>query len=205
MQPFLSPEECAEFYQCLLTDTFDLVKGLEDIEKYIAYSSVDQKGYFDNMEKKGFRLFPQAEGDLGQRLADATGRFLMHSENHVVVIGSDSPTLPIGYLGNSFTQLESHDVVIGPTKDGGYYLIGLSKPIPELFQDIEWSTQKVFKQTEEKLRQLKASYVLLPSWHDLDTKEDLEYLHQQWNKPSPENNPQIAPKTREFIVKKLKK
>ena len=92
----------------------------------------------------------------------------------VLLTGTDLPTLPRAHLVEALTLIKRHDVVLGPTADGGYYLIGLRKMVPALFDGIAWSTPSVFAETKKKIEQAGLSLGLLPECRDLDTLEDLK-------------------------------
>jgi rSAM/selenodomain-associated transferase 1 len=110
--------------------------------------------------------------DLGQRMHLAFNHLL---ENHqsVVLIGCDLPDLNSELLDRAFQMLQSNDLVLGPSCDGGYYLIGIKKNHPELFQQISWSTEKVLTQTIKRARQLSLKFHLLEELRDIDTLDDL--------------------------------
>jgi hypothetical protein len=93
-----------------------------------------------------------------------------------VLIGSDSPDLPLPYLKRAFQRLKHRDVVIGPALDGGYYLIGLRAPTPALFEGIEWGSKRVLSQTTKIIAHEKLSVSLLPPWYDVDDAQSLELL-----------------------------
>jgi hypothetical protein len=115
---------------------------------------------------------PQQGADLGARMVHAIRASL--GEGPVAIIGTDSPTLPREFLAEAFARLQKHDVVLGPSTDGGYWLIGTRVAIPEIFEGIAWSTPEVLPET---LRRLAGrDYSLLPSWYDVDEEADLEYL-----------------------------
>lgn len=124
----------------------------------------------------GARLVPQPAGDLGERL-----RFIFEAEfargaRAVCAIGSDSPTLPVHELDHAFRALLWERVVIGPTFDGGYWLIGAQRPAPDVFSDIPWSTPSVVNRTIATLRAQQVTPYLLPFWYDVDEAADLETL-----------------------------
>jgi rSAM/selenodomain-associated transferase 1 len=124
----------------------------------------------------GFYLrYPQSDGDLGHRLR-AFFQHYLRDFPRVVVIGTDSPTLPHDYIHQAFAALHQHDVVLGPAFDGGYYLIGCRREIPALFDDIPWSTAKVLDATVQRVHESNASLALLPPWYDVDTVEDWAML-----------------------------
>ncbi|MGB0560469.1 MAG: TIGR04282 family arsenosugar biosynthesis glycosyltransferase [Spirulinaceae cyanobacterium] len=118
---------------------------------------------------------PQAEGDLGDRLIAATAPHFSHRQSSsVLVIGIDCPGIDADVLSQAETALTTQGVVLGPTEDGGYYLIGLNSWFPELFQDIAWSSEQVFAQTCDRARQLQLTIATLPKLRDVDYPEDLE-------------------------------
>jgi hypothetical protein len=94
----------------------------------------------------------------------------------VVIVGTDVPTLPLDRYQQAFELLNRYDVVLGPAFDGGYYLIGLKKPAPELFHGIPWSTDRVLPLTKEHATALGLSIGELPQWRDVDTIEDVKML-----------------------------
>lgn len=128
-----------------------------------AGSVLDMAAYFPRWS--GF--LDQGEGDLGARMLRA-----FKSVSPAVLIGTDSPDLPDAILEQAFADLASNDLVLGPAEDGGYTLIGMNRPFPQLFNDIPWSTPDVMRLTLERARDLKVS--VLPKWYDIDTKADLE-------------------------------
>jgi rSAM/selenodomain-associated transferase 1 len=125
--------------------------------------SVDLAAYFPRWSA----FLDQGDGDLGARMARAFSRMAP-----AVLIGTDSPDLPPENVERAFKDLETHDLVLGPAEDGGYVLIGMRNPLPQLFTDIPWSTAEVTKTTLDRAKGLKVS--LLPPWYDIDTRADLE-------------------------------
>lgn len=116
---------------------------------------------------------PQAQGDLGARLLQASQQAFAEGATKVLMIGTDCPELDANRLRQTLTLLDQHDVVLGPAIDGGYYLIGLRRLIPELFQDILWSTPAVLKQTVQIAEALDLAIALLTPLSDVDYPEDL--------------------------------
>ena len=119
------------------------------------------------------RYLVQVEGDLGNRLQSAFSLAQDGSSRAVVAIGSDVPGLSAGDLNEAFRALRSCDAVIGPAYDGGYWLIGLSRPLPEVFEGIAWSTSTVADETIRILESRAKSYDLLRRLRDIDEAEDL--------------------------------
>ena len=115
----------------------------------------------------------QADGDLGERMTAAFAAAFAAGASRVAIIGTDCPGLRADHLTQAFALLAEHDVVLGPATDGGYYLLGLRQPQPELFQNKEWSTATVLSDTVADARRLGRRVALLPELRDVDTAEDL--------------------------------
>jgi rSAM/selenodomain-associated transferase 1 len=134
-----------------------------------------------------WRCRAQAEGDLGERMSAYFAEAFTRGATQVVLIGSDSPTLPTQFVTAAFERLQVSDCVLGPAEDGGYYLLGLSRFIPELFLEMPWSKPNLLEQTEARLKEVKAAFALLPMWRDFDTVEDLHRLRVELAKLAPQN------------------
>ena len=139
----------------------------------------DAEAYFRGVTFPGDILWPQPEGMLGERLLRFFQEFLLRGP--VVVIGTDSPTLPVELIKQALESLQNVDAVLGPATDGGYYLIGQSKPVPQLFTNIDWSSPDVLRQTIERLRSAGGSFELLAPWYDVDTLADVKFLRGHIN------------------------
>jgi glycosyltransferase A (GT-A) superfamily protein (DUF2064 family) len=129
----------------------------------------------------GFRLVPQHDGDLGERLTALLDGLLAAGHPVAIAMDSDSPTLPMAYVARAAETLTTGaaDVVLGPCDDGGYYLVGIRVPRPALFDGIPWSTAAVLATTLERARSLGARVAVLPAWFDVDTEGDLRRLHTE--------------------------
>jgi glycosyltransferase A (GT-A) superfamily protein (DUF2064 family) len=121
-------------------------------------------------------LLPVAGVDIGDCLSQVLGRLLAAGHPRAIALNSDGPTLPESRLRQAFARLDGTDVVLGPSEDGGYYLIGLKQACPELFRDIEWSSERVTAQTLARAQAMGLSVALLPPWYDVDTSADLDRL-----------------------------
>lgn len=141
----------------------------------VVFSPSERNAEFRLASGDGWHLCPQSEGDLGARLRHHVQAALNDGVEQIVIVGADSPTLPMEYVEQAFRSLESHSVVLGPSQDGGYYLVGTSGT-PPIFEDIDWGTESVLQQTMEHLKRASISYTLLPEWYDIDTLSDLEQL-----------------------------
>ncbi|MBE9004020.1 TIGR04282 family arsenosugar biosynthesis glycosyltransferase [Fortiea sp. LEGE XX443] len=133
----------------------------------------------------GLDLFyqSQGEGDLGLRMERSLFDAFQNSAEHVIIIGTDCPELTSQLLATAFKQLQTAELVLGPALDGGYYLIGLRRLIPELFANIDWGTSQVLQQTVTIAEKLDVSHVYLPALADVDRPEDIsiweEFLQQE--------------------------
>lgn len=120
----------------------------------------------------------QCEGDLGDRLRSAFANAFDDGVKRVIAIGSDVPDISAEMLSHALERLESRDVIIGPTFDGGYYLIGMSRFIPELFAEISWGTETVFAATLARAAELTLTYDVLVRLSDVDRPEDLDHVQE---------------------------
>ncbi|MEH1933556.1 MAG: TIGR04282 family arsenosugar biosynthesis glycosyltransferase [Nostoc sp.] len=120
----------------------------------------------------------QGEGDLGLRMARSLRNAFQSGAEQVIIIGTDCPGVNAQILATAFQKLHAFDLVLGPAIDGGYYLIGLRQPIPELFVNIEWGTAQVFQKTVDIAQKLNLSHVNLSPLADVDRPEDLPIWEQ---------------------------
>lgn len=136
--------------------------------------------YFETLSAGRFQLWTQPAGSLGTRLARVISDHMAPgSDDRVVVIGSDSPTLPTEMIPAAFKALEQADVVVAPADDGGYVLIGQRREVPGLYERISWSTSQVWQQTRDQLMASGTSFVELTGWYDVDTLDDLSRLDRE--------------------------
>ena len=182
--PPLTPEQAAELAQVLLEDTIRQVRRIPGLRCAIAVEPADaipllqatvQATVFDT------EVIPQPVGDLGARMSAILDERFARGAAAVLLIGSDHPTVPVAQLEQAVQWLsEDRDqVVMGPTADGGYYCVGLTRPHPELFQDIAWSGPGVFTATMAKAEALHLPVRMLAPWYDVDTVEDLARLQRE--------------------------
>ena len=143
--------------------------------RVIAYTPRARRLEFQALASKAWSIELQAAGDLGRRMASFFASAQVRDDGPIVLIGSDSPTLPAEYIEQAFELLKDVPVVLGPSTDGGYYLIGASGHIPCVFTGVSWSTPDVYDQTISLLRQADCAYASLPQWYDVD---DLAGLHR---------------------------
>jgi len=175
----LAPKERVELYRCFLKDTVEeaiLLAKRNSSNLFIAYTPTRAEKMFRKMAGENILLISQRGLSFGERLKNVFRDIFALNYNQVVLIGSDSPTLPLGFIKDAFQGLCDNDVIIGPATDGGYYLIGLTKMFPELFEDIDWSTSRVLGQTVTAISKLGLRSNFLPVWYDVDTPEQLNFL-----------------------------
>lgn len=184
LSPPLSPEQASGLYACFLADTLDLIRQVDGVDRVIAYLPLDASCYFSDLAPD-FQLIQQVGAGLGARLDNALTNYLSLGYQHVVIMNSDSPTLPAEYLSEAFKDLsDGADVVLGPCEDGGYYLIGCRRPIPRLLREVKMSTPTVAADTASLASEAGLRLVQLPTWYDVDDGESLNRLAEDFEKPS---------------------
>jgi uncharacterized protein len=117
---------------------------------------------------------PQGSGNLGAKMSQAFATAFQSEIDRMVIIGTDCPELTVDILNDAFNSLSNRDLVLGEARDGGYYLIGLSRLISDLFIEIDWGTEVVFRQTKQVAEKLNLTITYLPILNDIDRPEDLE-------------------------------
>jgi hypothetical protein len=169
-----SPAWAAQVYEAFFLDLLDRLQALP-VRRVLAYAPDDAVSYFQGLVRGRFELVPQGSGDLGQRIPAFFHRELGKTEA-VVLIGTDSPTLPLRVINQAFDELQRAELVLGPAADGGYYLIGCARRVPAVFEGVEWGTSRVLEQTIALVQRHQISFRLLPPWYDVDTLEDWQCL-----------------------------
>lgn len=173
--PPLTLEEAALLYEGMLRDTLELVRGLVEVSPAIAVSPVGSEEYFRTLAPDAL-LIDQGEGELGVRLAHTTATAFAYGARAVAVMSSDSPAVTPDALAQAFHLLADHDLVLGPSEDGGYYLAALCRPIPALFTEVTMSTPRVLHDTLAVATRLGLRVALLPLSYDVDSAADLVRL-----------------------------
>jgi rSAM/selenodomain-associated transferase 1 len=193
----LTQEEAAELYRCLLLDKILQVGTLSGVDPYLAYTPPEAQAQMASLAPQGFTLIPQVGSDLGDRLHHLSEILLGRGHPGVIIIDSDTPTLPSTYLLDALDRIqnESTDLVLGPAEDGGYYLIGLKRPCWSLFDSIPWSGPSVLSETLRRASAQRLEVATLPTWFDVDTASDLLRLRNDLAT----NGSGLAPHTRAFL------
>lgn len=181
LQPQISPGTALEIYRFFVEETLEKARALSGTAIWLGcFPDQDDPWFLDLSQKFEIRLFNQEGKDLGARMANAFKRLTGEKIGKKVIIGTDSPHLPLHFIRSAFELLEKTSVILGPSRDGGYYLLGLSGDPPPLFDGIAWSTDSVFKNTVRRLEEKNIPFKLLPEWYDIDQFKDLSALYRYW-------------------------
>jgi rSAM/selenodomain-associated transferase 1 len=172
--PALGAEGAAAFYREMAERVADVVRLSIRSQAPIAYFTPAER-VRDVAAWLGpaFAPLPQPSGDLGERLIRGFDHAFATGADRVLAIGTDCVEMTPDHLREAFEGLRDHDAVVGPATDGGYWVIGLARPIPEVFADVPWSTARTCEVTLERLAAAGASVRLLPTLSDVDRPADL--------------------------------
>jgi rSAM/selenodomain-associated transferase 1 len=184
--PPLRSEEAASLAASFLKDVVARAAGCGPAVM-IAYAPTDGRGELEALLPSDMLWTPQQGADLGARMLSALQAASGQRFSPLVMIGTDSPTLPLPWLSGAFELLrtEEVDMVLGPTEDGGYYLIGLKQPVPGLFETVAWSSACALTDTLRNADTLGLRVALLPTWYDVDTPDDLARLRAELHSSPP--------------------
>jgi len=182
--PPLTCEAAAELYRGFLLDTIAKIASLGTAQPVISYAPASAEMFFSQVAPDWLRL-PQDGMDLGARMHNCFTQLFMQGYEHVLLTGSDLPTLPCHILQQAIRLATTPqiDVILGPSEDGGYYLIGLRTPCPALFTDMTWSTSGVLAETVQRAVRLGLRLAYLPTWYDIDMPADLIRLQAALKQP----------------------
>jgi len=197
LEPFLTPEHCAELAECFLLDTVSKAESVQN-QIIIAYTPIEKRDVLLKILPTQKTLIEQKGATLGEKMFHAFQYAFSQNSDAVVMIGTDSPTFLPDFFEQAFENLKIADAVLGETEDGGFYLIGLRTLRKEIFENIEWSSPKTFRQTVRNIKKLGLKLSLLPTWFDVDFPADLERLRKDLAE-----NPIIAPRTFDWLKKNL--
>jgi hypothetical protein len=213
LSPALRPEECAAISSCFIRDLSGTIDALAradcDVTPYAAYTPSGSEARLRTLLPDGFRLLPQSDGDLGDRLLNATVELLNAGHDSAILVNSDSPTLPLSILASAVHVVRQGDTaVLSPALDGGYTLIGLTNPHARLFADIPWSTPQVYRVTLQRAREIDLPVLPVPEWYDIDDEYTLRLLEaelagERLAFAAPGLIGADAPATRMFLARRL--
>ena len=184
----------SELRRAILLDTLDVVRQAAAAKPVVVYTPAAAQAELGELAGEGWGLIPQRGQNLGERLELAFADLFAADFSGALIIGSDLPTLPAEYLRLAAAQLMALDdpVVLGPARDGGYYLIGLRNPHTELFRGVAWSTATVLSETVDIARGAGLHVSFVPEWYDIDSVEDLRRAAAE---------PHHAPRTLDVVAR----
>lgn len=174
----IGEDQAATLYGAFLQDTVAACRaaGLTPAISY-ARDGTCASAYFSRAFP-GLHCFPQPDAGFGARLASAMHAAFASEARRVAIIGSDIPHVSPTWITSAFAHLDDSDLVLGPTLDGGYYLISMKEPEPALFKDIDWSSGREFDQTLERAASLDLRVAFTETTFDIDHERDLVHLRQ---------------------------
>ena len=180
LTPPLSRNEAAELARCFAQDVVTSALHLAG-SVIVAYYPADSRAELEVILPSNVTWVEQRGEDLGARLNAVSLQAFSLGFSPIVFVGTDSPTLPPAFISDAIHSLttEESDVVLGPTEDGGYYLIGLCRPMSELFGGVAWSTSNTYAETADNAARLDMRLLALPLWYDVDAPSDLQRLQRE--------------------------
>jgi uncharacterized protein len=206
LSPPLRPEECAGLSACFIRDLSLTIQSLADdgdVSGYAVYTPLGTETALRRLLPLRFMLTLQGEGDLGERLLKGAADLLTDGHEGAILVNSDSPTLPKAILRQAVDAVRRGDnVTLSPALDGGYTLVGLSRPHARLFSDIPWSTSEVYRLTLERAREIGLPVMNVPGWYDVDDAASFQMLEDELSGRAPAFaglEGADAPATRQFL------
>lgn len=167
------------FYKHVAENIISSASRISNAYKYIFYSDANEKEAVINWLGGKYFFCEQEGDDLGSRMKNAFNKVFGLGANKALIIGTDIPDLSQKIIEEAIAALDTNDIVIGPSNDGGYYLLGMKNYAPQLFEGIHYSTEKVFSETKNKIENLGLSCYVLKPLHDIDTEADLRKWFEQ--------------------------
>ena len=178
LQKDISQERTLKIYKSFIEKILSECISLHGVDRYLGCAPSDEHAYLQKVSKE-YRLptFNQRGNTLGLKIVNAFRDYFKQGYSRIVLIGSDSPTMPKEFIEQAFHELQSKDFVVGPCCDGGMYLVGAKKTIePKIFHRIPWDTSDVLNMVLSKLYRYNINFSLLPFWYDVDTIDDFNFL-----------------------------
>jgi uncharacterized protein len=208
LSPPLRPDECAALSACFIHDLSNTIQSLADdgdVTGYAVYTPRGSEVTLRRLLPSGFGLTLQGQGDLGARLLKGAADLLDAGHAGAILVNSDSPTLPKAILREAVNAVRHGDnVTLSPALDGGYTLIGLSRPHARLFENMPWSTSEVYQLTLDRAHEIDLPVINVPSWYDVDDAASFRILeHELAGRRPAFAAPRLAgaeaPATRKFL------
>jgi uncharacterized protein len=206
--PPLRAEEASLLSVCFIKDVLSNLLAVAErvpVDCYAAYSPRGSEALFRDFLPQQVRMLPPRSVGLANGLPDAIEDLIAIGYEGACLVNADSPTLPTSLLIDAITSLRAPGdrVVLGPATDGGYYLIGLKHPHRQLFHDIAWSTERVYRQTVERASSIGLELVTLPAWYDVDDAVSLNWLCRELlagqRPPQCVRDGYVAAQTRDYL------
>ncbi len=199
LMPFLSGEECAKVHTCFVKDIYEKAKQV-GADVFVFYTPKDEKKLLNQFLDSEAIYLPQHGADLGERMKNAIGIALRMGYEKAVLIGTDIPQIHPETLKNAFDSLDEKDIVIHPTFDGGYYLIGMKKEYDSIWKIERYGTNTVIYDTLQHMKNEKLSTAVGQMYYDVDDKDDLMHLYNDIKNGSVCN----CPETIAYLEQELK-
>ena len=174
LNSFLDKETILRLYVCFLEDSLAKIQDVGNADCFVAISPEGNSEFFNQKKSSCITLFSQQGNNLGEKMRQAFVDRFSQGYTRAIIIGSDSPSLPVSYIRRALGS--EKDLVLGPSIDGGYYLIAMKDKVSEVFKSISWGTDKVLDETLQRIKDVGISFDLLPLWYDVDLPEDLKFL-----------------------------
>jgi rSAM/selenodomain-associated transferase 1 len=208
LSPPLTPEQASALNICFIRDTTENIQQVTERSPgagLVVYTPIGDEAAFDDLLPRQFALLGQRGDGFGERLLHACEDLFSCGFASVCLIDSDSPTMPQSALLQAVEVLQrpGDRMVLGPSDDGGYYLIGLKQLHPEVFERIEWSTERVLEQTLERATEIGLPSELLPAWYDVDDGATLERLRMELLGAGVSGNGYEAKHTRDYLQQNM--
>jgi rSAM/selenodomain-associated transferase 1 len=188
----LPPQAAAGLQAALIRDTTEKARSLAPTT--VAGAPADRLDLIRPILSDEVDLFPQPPGDLGDRMLAASRTLFDASPGPILLLGTDAPTLPASTIQEATDALNTHDILIIPSTDGGYVLLGLRRPVEAVFRGVDWSTGAVHRQTLARAKEGGLSVYEGAPWYDVDEPGDLARLRQELGA-----RPHLAPRTAKFL------
>ena len=171
---YIGKEKAAHIYSVMAETIIHHVSKSREHKTIIFFDPPERKSDVENwLPNNDCKFLPQEGNSLGERMANAFSKAFSLGAEKAVIIGTDCIDISNDLISQAFVELDRTDVILGPAEDGGYYLLGLKKLIPEIFNNIDWSTDRVLNQTLKTLREKGLRFQLLQTLKDIDTANDL--------------------------------
>ena len=198
LTPRFTAQEALALHRALLADSIDLLRRCGEATGASCWLYLSEAGDLEgdlSTHLGPTRVRIQQGADLGERLLQAFRECLEGGHAKVVVLGSDSPHLPGSYVARAFEELDRGEIVVGPARDGGYYLVGASRTFPSLFAGMPWGTSQVYRETVRRGRREGITITSLPAWDDVDLPESVAHLFHELTRRQAEGSGAIPQAT----------